>query len=347
MKLENGTHIATLHSKNDPNKPIARLALKPYKSPEGHTVLRGHKVYGMAGEHHAAFVGTVKAWTRKHFPLIHNKYEMPASVYSDGVPIRLGKGHSASTYLDHESDEVRAGAFKSTEVTRKDIETGLNDSSPKVIEAALKHPLAKSKDADKFVKHADNYVRAAAFAKCSKGTITDIIKKGHSQLHILFQNRNLTRDHLDSMLQKPNVSEDFRLAAIAHPKVDPKLYKGIINDPQAKRDEYHAATMNPKLSSDDIHKAIDHPHFDTATAAFLYNHDAFNSNHISRLMQNWKLGSTQKLKILQHPSATQEHADEFERQQAGKEHALSLEGTRFYKPPGLLKKLSNILRKKS
>ena len=81
--IKEGTHVAYLVHKNDNdlNHPVARIALKPYTSKNGHTILRPEKrTYGTANSN---FHKSVTEWAKKHFPLQATEYNKNPKLYND------------------------------------------------------------------------------------------------------------------------------------------------------------------------------------------------------------------------------------------------------------------------
>ena len=81
--LFHGTHVAYLvHNHDDEVKnPVARIALKPFISENGHKILRPEaRTYGTAGD---SFHSTVREWTEKHFPTVDDVYVKHKDLYDD------------------------------------------------------------------------------------------------------------------------------------------------------------------------------------------------------------------------------------------------------------------------
>lgn len=86
--IMNGTHVAYLIHKDDKEieKPIARIALKPFHANDGsnHTILRPEQnTYGSQSNH---FTHTVKEWSETHFPTKEGKtYHINDNLYDDTI----------------------------------------------------------------------------------------------------------------------------------------------------------------------------------------------------------------------------------------------------------------------
>lgn len=81
--LFHGTHVAYLvHNHDDEVKnPVARIALKPFISENGHKILRPEsRAYGTAGD---SFHSTVREWSEKHFPTVDDVYQKHKDLYDD------------------------------------------------------------------------------------------------------------------------------------------------------------------------------------------------------------------------------------------------------------------------
>lgn len=104
-ELLHGTHVAYLHHKDDKNleRPLARIALRPFVSESGHKILHPVKrVYGKFGL--SPFENQVKRWTKKHFPLKNEVYRIPTNLYRDDDTDRLSKTYSKYDARDHLRD---------------------------------------------------------------------------------------------------------------------------------------------------------------------------------------------------------------------------------------------------
>lgn len=84
--IQRGTHVAYLVHKDDKDidRPIARIALKPFTNDEGHTILRPEdSVYGTAN---SKFHEVVNSWADQHFPMKeHSAYRKDRRVYNDST----------------------------------------------------------------------------------------------------------------------------------------------------------------------------------------------------------------------------------------------------------------------
>ncbi len=112
--VREGTHVAYLHHKDDTDlkHPIARIALKPLKSKEGHAILRPEpSVYGSAP---IGFEDQVESWTHEHFPLQDEEYHLPKNLYRDGVAPSIQKPikdkEDAIEKLKHKNKNIRSKA---------------------------------------------------------------------------------------------------------------------------------------------------------------------------------------------------------------------------------------------
>lgn len=283
-----GTHVAYLvhHDDDKAEKPIARIALKPFKSEDGtHTVLRPEsRSYGTSD---SSFAKTVKGWTEKNFPVDQTKvYKKDPSVYHDSGDRYLA--HPNMLALAKEA-KLRAKAFSKTEtnVTPEQISTGLKDTSPQVAVAAIKHPNATNEHIKEAMSHPDEKVRAAAVSH-KKATAEDITKG--LQDHDLevrrgaIGNKNATKQHVKTALQDKD-PEVISKALLTHPKhieakdlprfTDPGMGYGIasmaldhplttaehVDKALKNKDEFIRAKAadHPKLSRSGLTKVLKDP----------------------------------------------------------------------------------------
>lgn len=84
--VENGTHVAYLIHKDDHDieNPTSRIALKPFHSQSGHTILRPEQ--SMYGQGSDDFAHTVRKWSEHHFPPKPKEiYTLNPNVYNDSI----------------------------------------------------------------------------------------------------------------------------------------------------------------------------------------------------------------------------------------------------------------------
>jgi hypothetical protein len=160
--VKHGTHVAYLTHKDDDDiqKPIARIALKPFVGESGHTILHPEPyVYGGAPE---GFHEEVTKWAKKHFPMKDAVYTKHADVYDDSdigdqtkpkekiynPDISDDDMHRLITHPDHYSRLV-----KSQHIKPEHLETLLQSSDTKMKVAALRHPLMPKKHLDAAIKN--------------------------------------------------------------------------------------------------------------------------------------------------------------------------------------------------
>ena len=90
--VKHGTHVAYLVHKDATNtdKPVARIALKPYVNQQDKKILRPeNKTYGTSNSN---FHKTVDAWSKKHFPAKDGVYKKHEDVYNDDGSEHVGNG---------------------------------------------------------------------------------------------------------------------------------------------------------------------------------------------------------------------------------------------------------------
>jgi len=165
-EVREGTHVAYLHHVDDPDmkKPIARVALKPYRSEDGtSTILRAEdQVYGDSPD---AFKRNVDAWAEKHFPVDKDKlYLKNKKVYDDGSEQIIG---DADSIRNHPKKDIRRMFFYNSnkKVTPKHIDDGLNDEDWMVRHHAVLHANATRANVEKALKDEQPLVQYAANSK--------------------------------------------------------------------------------------------------------------------------------------------------------------------------------------
>jgi len=282
-----GTHVAYLvhHDDDKAEKPIARIALKPYKSEDGsHTILRPEGGYGTSD---ASFAGTVEKWTEKNFPLDQTKvYKKDPTVYHDSgsrviaSPAMIAKARDA---------KIRASAFKktNTDVTPEQISTGLKDTATQVAIAAIKHPNATNAHIKEAMSHPDETVRAAAVSH-KKATTEDITKGLQDpapsvRMHAI-GNKKATKEHVKTALQD-NDQNVGQMALLSHPKHVEAKDLPQFTDAGKSYESARVALNHPLTTAEHVDKA-------------LKNKDIMI---VRNAAQHPKLSRSSLTKVLKHP----------------------------------------------
>lgn len=111
--IKHGTHAAYLVHKDDKNieNPIARIAIKPFTSERGHTILRPEeKTYGTGN---SAFEHTVREWTNTHFPMREDStYHIHGDVYQDSSNATF-EAHNPESTEHHKTNATKVLAAES------------------------------------------------------------------------------------------------------------------------------------------------------------------------------------------------------------------------------------------
>lgn len=140
--IVHGTHVAYLHHKDDTkiDKPLARIALKPFVSSNGHTILHPEeKTYGIDNKH---FRKQVEDWTKKNFPPHENTvYKKHPKVYDDSAHLDDGNNvilnHTNNKHLfknnslDSLEDAASRDALRNHTIKYEDIQPHIDKLSNK------------------------------------------------------------------------------------------------------------------------------------------------------------------------------------------------------------------------
>lgn len=155
--IEHGTHVAYLHPQDDHNidKPVSRIALKPFHSEHGHSVLRPEqKVYG---ENHPEFVNKVHDWAKKNFPMHPNHvYHKDENVYDDS-----GHMFADSQVALHHTDNHELFKNNSPDSLEKAVAGGVVKGDKKINYDHVHHLIphlgsSHGELLDHIVRHSDN-----------------------------------------------------------------------------------------------------------------------------------------------------------------------------------------------
>lgn len=242
-EVRHGTHVAYLVHKQDHDneKPLARIALKPYHPGYFHEdgprhdsddkILRPeHKTYGDAPD---AFTYTVNRWVNKHFPGkpdVH-AYEKNEHVYNDGndAPIITPAGVQHVLGVSAPYRYYR---------NRQDI---LGVAAETHADPTLLHRLATGKFRD--MHHEPIARNPHASYKTLKHILTEGEKSGNLAFNTLAQ----------------NTGEGGK-----------KLFHEFIHDPKNKIGDYRYNVNSPNLTSEHAHALLDrfkdHPDVDAIGA---------------------------------------------------------------------------------
>lgn len=263
--ITQGTHVAYLVNHNDDNieRPIARIALKPFHSDDGqHTIL--HPEEASYGTSDSAFHHTVKKWANEHFPKREDAtYVKDNRVYHDSGSHRIKSFKNMMT--SHDPDE-REDAFRShaDRITPEHIDAGMKDKDYSVRAAAVAHPMAQEHHLDAAMKDESPSVRSAAVA-----------------------HPNATTAHIEQGLS--DSSEGVRKHAVSNPKATTEQIEKGLNDP-TERVRRHAV-LNPNVTHEQLNKVMSHPDPDTRINA-LYSPKA-NESHFAKALDDESFGVRQ------------------------------------------------------
>lgn len=220
--IEHGTHIAYLHRDG---KRIGRVALKPYVSENGHTILRPEpNVYGQQ-DVNGDFHKTVSAWAEKNFPMQdgHSVYVAHPETYDD----------ASLNSRTHRTNFIN-GKLKSEDIHRV-IKNGEINSSRAILNSG---------------KSTDEHLRAAYGHE--KPEIRNLALEHPNAPKDLLDHAMKGDDHSahEAVMRNPNASDDHILHGLIHPS--DKVKAVAINHKKAK--EHHIRTILADPSSSDYIK---------------------------------------------------------------------------------------------
>lgn len=310
--IKQGTHVAYLVRPGDDDikKPMARIALKPFRADEqlsgfatdGHTILRPESsVYGIGknrnfDENDASgvdsdiinsFKHSVRDWTARNFPMKENTvYRKHEDVYDDDgkrviMPFDKQIAHTNSQYV--------VGAFHDhpDKITPEHIEKALNGTlngnSDGVVTAAINHPLATPEQILKASKMDSYRIQSAAL-----------------------KDRRLPESRLEDVLLNHTYGEDLRLAALKNPNVSSKVLDSMISD----KNDYlrEDALGHPNVSGDTLlNLAKSNDYKDSRIKMKAIKHPNFKAQHIDAALDDMFSPSLIKEKLLENPNINSKH----------------------------------------
>lgn len=235
--IRHGTHVAYLVNSSDHKieNPLSRIALKPYKSIDGHIILRANTMhYGLG---HDAFTDAAHEWTHTHFPAKSGRvYSRMVEQNSDG---------SSDVIMPDSPEDIKKAVDK--ELTSGGFHSyvdGVHDHHTARI--AMNHVL--SKDDSELVGHGPD-TRSYVLSKIAEhtnqkdsGKIADAIISGKvSKLSTFNLYPKLSSDHAN------------------------RLFTHLESTGQLNGTEHHFS-MNPNLSHDNQIKIMRKDPNDVATS---------------------------------------------------------------------------------
>lgn len=242
--IKHGTHIAYLHRNG---KRIGRIALKPFVSPSGHTILRPEpKVYGSQDEH-GDFEKSVRNWAETNFPMKDSEshYEIKKELYDDANLNAPGKPGPRSVLINKNLNKEGLHKLikgKNSNVAVQAIKDGVNVDETH-LEAALSHPDIEVQKAALGHKkmpmhHVDKAINSYDFRK-QEGAL---------------RNPNVSKETISKVIQNKNGQyiDEPRAVAIRHPNVSSKDLEDIIAHP--KSSSYLKRTAANRLEELEVEK---------------------------------------------------------------------------------------------
>ena len=233
--IRHGTHIAYLHRNG---KRIGRIALKPFVSPSGHTILRPEpKVYGSQDEN-GDFQKTVSAWAEHHFPMKDSEshYKIHPDLYDDanlnapgkpGPRTVLFNPNLSGERLHHliktgDSNTISQAIKNHSNVGVDHLEAALAHPDIEVQKAALGHEKTPAHHIEKAINSWDFRKQEAALRnpKASKESVSKVLQNKNGQY---------TDEPRAVALRHPTATESDIEGIIAHPKSSRYLQTAAAN----------------------------------------------------------------------------------------------------------------------
>jgi len=211
---EHGTHVAYVHRDG---RIIGRVALKPFKGPTGHIILRAErhgngkmKFYGSQDSSGTA-EKVISDFEEKNFPMNSSEpfYQKNPNVYDDE---NLNTGNKKIIYNGNPNSET--------------LHKFLRSKNSETVRGMLKHPEISSEHLDTAMKHSDKSVRNEALA--------------HPNINIR---------HLEKVMTSID-DHDGRAAAMTNPNVPGHLLEKGLND--IVPDVRLSAVKNKKVTLDQL-----------------------------------------------------------------------------------------------
>ena len=231
--IRHGTHVAYLHRNG---KRIGRIALKPFVSPSGHTILRPEpKVYGSQDEN-GDFQKTVSDWAEKHFPMKESEshYNIHPELYDDAKLNAPGKpGQRTVLFNPNLNGEklhhlIKTGdtntvvqAIKTNKnITQEHLHSALNHPNVEIQSAALSHEKTPVEHAENAIKSWDFRKQQAALRhpKISPESVSRVLKNKNNQYidetrAVAIRHPNAKESDIEDIISNPNSSDYLKSAS--------------------------------------------------------------------------------------------------------------------------------------
>jgi hypothetical protein len=215
--IEHGTHVAYIQRNG---RRIGRVALKPFVSERGHTILRPEpNIYGQQDANGDA-QRTISAWAERNFPAKegHSVYTAHPETYDDkSMNSRTHRSHHINGELtsDKIHEILKLGEVNSSRAVlnsgkpaEEHFRTAYGHEKPEIRNLALEHPDAPKDILDHALSGDDHGAHEAAM-----------------------RNKNLSDEYVAHGLLHP--SDKVKAVAINHKKAKEQSIRKILNDPSS------------------------------------------------------------------------------------------------------------------
>lgn len=243
-EVEHGTHVAYLTHKDDHDisKPLARLALKPYESPEGHKIIHPEvRVYGNAPD---SFVHTVAHWTKTNFqPKGDALYRKNKDIYDDSGNNLIGSHKAIADALASDDDHgyTKERLIEKGPLDSKHVDSILSNGSSYHAELLLNN---------KFADIRDHHLKS----------ILTNPKVTPSSVRLVAKHPSLSSDTVDAIMSHPNYRKSisvrenlYKSPAFSAKHVDKALDDSSIGD----NEKGLIITTNPNVHGEHVSKLAD------------------------------------------------------------------------------------------
>jgi hypothetical protein len=187
--IKHGTHVSYLIRNG---KRVARIALKPFTSEGGHTILRPEpKVYGTQDEN-GDFQRTISNWAEKNFPMHpeHSIYTINKDLYDDATL----------------NSKVQRTALMNGNLSSNKISSVIKSGDPNAVRSALNAPNVNESHFREAYKHPDVEVRSAALEH--PNAPEDIL---HHAMH-----KSMDYRLHEAVMRNPNASRELIQKGLNH-----------------------------------------------------------------------------------------------------------------------------------
>ena len=335
--IKHGTHVAYLVNKDDNEikNPIARIAMKPFVSDSGHTVIRPEE--SQYGTSDSAFHATVHDFAEKNYPMKDAAYSKHEALYNDSgksTLLNIKNGEDAYKLLSHSDPEIQSDASAHEKLNSDFIDKAISD--PK-IEKSVKYSM---------IKYNPNI---------NENHLSNILndKKQPDSIKVAaITNKAATKEHISRALDDDQPEEVGKEATRLLKKhgYDSKLLDKIVDHKYASVKE-KAAVHAERLNNEQLDKLINDKDIGHDYKRALYEHGKMSSKQLMDIIKNPDINPNRrgfdiindelKESIFKNKNIQPEHVSEFLNQKPTTNAILSLLNTNSPTPEHLSKILDH------